>query len=356
MSVADVSGKAIANLATEELSHPAPVFHGDTLFAESEVLDVRPSQSKGDRGVVKVHTRVHKQDGTLVAEFKRAVLVPTARPGIAQELAAGRVLLKILYWVAVVAISLALVVALILFFESRDQSSVESDSALPALAHLTVGLLAPHLAGVHDDPLRRAVERMAGAQHQAAVADRLQHGEVLVVDDLGLLDAVDEAPVGHVDDDPVARVELVDVAERRAVGGAVAGDRRRPALAGQRRLGVVAGPLAEALEIGALDDVLVHADRRNLDPRDRIALQGLSPDDPLRRVDEGGLQLLLVLVRDVGGDRLLPQQGDRGVGDEERPADHHHRGHKTQHRTHGQQCREGRIYPYRPRIPHTRRP
>jgi hypothetical protein len=43
------------------------------------------------------------------------------------------VLLKVLYWVAVVAISLALVVALILFLESRDQSSVESDSALPAL-------------------------------------------------------------------------------------------------------------------------------------------------------------------------------------------------------------------------------
>ena len=42
-------------------------------------------------------------------------------------------LLKIVYWVAVVVISLALVVALILFFESRDQSSVESDSARPAL-------------------------------------------------------------------------------------------------------------------------------------------------------------------------------------------------------------------------------
>ena len=41
MSVSDVSGKAIANLATEELSHPAPVFHGDTLYCESEVLDVR---------------------------------------------------------------------------------------------------------------------------------------------------------------------------------------------------------------------------------------------------------------------------------------------------------------------------
>ena len=81
MSVSDVSGKAIANLATDELSHPAPVFHGDTLFAESEVLEVTPSRSKPDRGVVKVHTRVYKQDGTLVAEFKRAVLVPRKEPG-----------------------------------------------------------------------------------------------------------------------------------------------------------------------------------------------------------------------------------------------------------------------------------
>ncbi|MEA2444133.1 MAG: hypothetical protein QOJ12_1425, partial [Thermoleophilales bacterium] len=59
MSVSDVSGKAIANLATDELSHPAPVFHGDTLYAESEVLEVTPSKSKSDRGVVKVHTRVY---------------------------------------------------------------------------------------------------------------------------------------------------------------------------------------------------------------------------------------------------------------------------------------------------------
>jgi acyl dehydratase len=76
MSVSDISGKAIANLATEDLSHPNPVFHGDTLFAETEVLDVRPSQSKPDRGIVKVHTRVLNQDGVLVAEFKRLVLVP----------------------------------------------------------------------------------------------------------------------------------------------------------------------------------------------------------------------------------------------------------------------------------------
>jgi acyl dehydratase len=81
MSVSDVSGKAIANLATEELKHPAPVFHGDTLFCESEVLEVKPSQSKPDRGTVRVHTRFLNQDGVLVAEFKRLVLVPRKDPG-----------------------------------------------------------------------------------------------------------------------------------------------------------------------------------------------------------------------------------------------------------------------------------
>src|SRR6476660_3091524 len=88
MSVSDVSGKAIANLATEDLSHPNPVFHGDTLYCETEVLEVKPSQSKPDRGVVKVHTRVLNQDGVLVAEFKRLVLVPRRddRPSYATPL------------------------------------------------------------------------------------------------------------------------------------------------------------------------------------------------------------------------------------------------------------------------------
>jgi acyl dehydratase len=81
MTVSDVSGKAIANLATEELSHPAPVFHGDTLFVESEVLEKKESRSKPDRGTVKVHTRAFNQDGVLVAEFKRIVLVPRKVPG-----------------------------------------------------------------------------------------------------------------------------------------------------------------------------------------------------------------------------------------------------------------------------------
>src|SRR5215208_7926448 len=81
MTVSDVSGKAIANLATEELRHPAPVFHGDTLFCESEVLEVKESRSKPDRGTVRVHTRVLNQDGVLVAEFKRLVLVPRREHG-----------------------------------------------------------------------------------------------------------------------------------------------------------------------------------------------------------------------------------------------------------------------------------
>jgi len=80
-----ISGKSLANLATEELSHPAPVFHGDTLFVESEVLEARASTSKPDRGVVKVHTRVYNQDGVLVTEFKRLSLIPRKQPAVADD-------------------------------------------------------------------------------------------------------------------------------------------------------------------------------------------------------------------------------------------------------------------------------
>jgi acyl dehydratase len=75
MTVPDISGKAIANLATEELVHSAPVFHGDTLYCETEILEVRES-SKPDRGVVKVRTVVFNQHNEEVASFRRAVLVP----------------------------------------------------------------------------------------------------------------------------------------------------------------------------------------------------------------------------------------------------------------------------------------
>ena len=76
MSVPDVSGKAIANLEVESLKHTAPMFHGDTLYAETTVLDRRESSSKPDRGVVTVETRGLNQDGREVLYFRRKVLVP----------------------------------------------------------------------------------------------------------------------------------------------------------------------------------------------------------------------------------------------------------------------------------------
>ena len=78
MSVADVSGKAIANLEVESLRHIRPTFHGDTLYGETEVLDKTPSRSKDDRGVVYVETRGYNQDGTVVCVFRRKVMVPDA--------------------------------------------------------------------------------------------------------------------------------------------------------------------------------------------------------------------------------------------------------------------------------------
>ena len=76
MSVADVSGKAIANLEVESLRHVAPTFHGDTIYGETTVLDKTESRSKDDRGVVHVETIGYKQDGTVVCVFRRKVMVP----------------------------------------------------------------------------------------------------------------------------------------------------------------------------------------------------------------------------------------------------------------------------------------
>jgi acyl dehydratase len=77
MSVPDVSGAAIANLEVEALQHKAPTFHGDTIYAESVVLEKRLSSSKPDRGVVTVETRGYNQRGEEVCYFRRKVLVPT---------------------------------------------------------------------------------------------------------------------------------------------------------------------------------------------------------------------------------------------------------------------------------------
>jgi acyl dehydratase len=75
LTVADVSGRAIANLEIEKIIHEAPTFIGDTLYAESTVLDVRESR-QGDRGTVTVETRVLNQRGERVMTFRRTALLP----------------------------------------------------------------------------------------------------------------------------------------------------------------------------------------------------------------------------------------------------------------------------------------
>ena len=76
MSVADTSGKAIANLEYEKITHDAPVFIGDTIYAESEVLDVRESTSKPDRGIVYIATYAYNQKGGKVLTLYRRFLAP----------------------------------------------------------------------------------------------------------------------------------------------------------------------------------------------------------------------------------------------------------------------------------------
>jgi itaconyl-CoA hydratase len=76
MSVKDISENAIANLEYESIRHTAPTFAGDTLYAETTVLEVTPSSSKPDRGIVYVETHGLNQKGEQVLTLRRRVLVP----------------------------------------------------------------------------------------------------------------------------------------------------------------------------------------------------------------------------------------------------------------------------------------
>ena len=76
LTVADISGRAIANLGYDEVRHEGPVHIGDTLRAESLVENMRQSESKADRGVVQVSTKAYNQHDQLVLSFRRNVLVP----------------------------------------------------------------------------------------------------------------------------------------------------------------------------------------------------------------------------------------------------------------------------------------
>lgn len=74
LSVADVSQHAV-NLGWQEVSLPAPVFEGDTLYARSEVLSRRESKSRPHMGLVEIKTTGYKQDGTVVMTFRRTILI-----------------------------------------------------------------------------------------------------------------------------------------------------------------------------------------------------------------------------------------------------------------------------------------
>ncbi|MEM6495131.1 MAG: MaoC family dehydratase [Pseudomonadota bacterium] len=76
MTVSDTSQKAIANLGWDGIKLTGPVFVGDTIYAESEVLEKRESKSRPNQGIVTIRTRGLKQDGAEFMSFTRNMLMP----------------------------------------------------------------------------------------------------------------------------------------------------------------------------------------------------------------------------------------------------------------------------------------
>lgn len=82
MSVSDLSQKAIGNLGWDKVRLAAPVFNGDTIYAESEVLAMRESKSRPTQGIVTVKTIGKKADGTEFMSFERSMLIPKRGHGV----------------------------------------------------------------------------------------------------------------------------------------------------------------------------------------------------------------------------------------------------------------------------------
>ncbi len=75
LSVADLTeGTIVANLGYDKVTYPNPVFHGDTIYVETDVLEKRDSRSHSEAGIVRLKHSGHNQDGTLVIEVERTVL------------------------------------------------------------------------------------------------------------------------------------------------------------------------------------------------------------------------------------------------------------------------------------------
>lgn len=75
MSVSDISQKAVANLGWDDIRLTHPLFPGDTLYAESEVIEKRESKSRPEQGIVTVKTTGRNQHGDIVCTFKRTMLI-----------------------------------------------------------------------------------------------------------------------------------------------------------------------------------------------------------------------------------------------------------------------------------------
>ena len=76
ITVADISGKAIANLEYESVKHIHPVFINDTVYVRTTILDKWESKSKSDRGIVYVESTAYNQRGEDILSFRRKVLIP----------------------------------------------------------------------------------------------------------------------------------------------------------------------------------------------------------------------------------------------------------------------------------------
>ncbi len=85
MSVSDISQKTIANLGWDKIRLTSPVFIGDTLYAESEVLALRESKSRPKQGIVTVKTTGKKADGTEFMSYERTMLIPKRGHGVDDE-------------------------------------------------------------------------------------------------------------------------------------------------------------------------------------------------------------------------------------------------------------------------------
>src|SRR3954468_24282155 len=85
MSVQSTSAKGLANLGWDKVRLLAPVFAGDTIYAESEFLRKRLSKSRPHQGLVTCETRGLKADGTLFMTFRRTFLLPTRGHGVEDD-------------------------------------------------------------------------------------------------------------------------------------------------------------------------------------------------------------------------------------------------------------------------------